>query len=1053
VLLLLAFLAPAAAPAALTGTLQGHVTEAGTKAPVAGVAVVAASTSGRYSATTDAKGAYTMVGVAPDTYTVSFQRNGYGPTSVSGVSVLADSAQIVDVVLERNLRTVARVQARSASNAYQPGQTEDSYTINSNALQTLMGKSFNTNENALLSAVPSVTMDKSGTVFIRGGQSFDTGYQLEGIDYTTPNSNLQNRSQNTGNFGLLNGIGQAQVVPGGGDATHGNGGTGIVSLSAKRGTYPEFGSLDLEINGAPFYHQLGFEYGTATPNGRFSNYITFTGVRESFQWGEFGSVGNQVGIFNDQYSARFGENIVNVPNYQTASDQESNDLLDNFFYRFGKRQQEQIQVFFQVQAIRQAYGYNGIKNLCYASCSGAYDGYGGGPGSFASGLTQQQVQLEVPLYPGQSNFLQYVGAPDAVYSPFSAMKVEYTDNMNASSFFNVRAYQTRAQQNYDLPALGVSIPQYGGTRTAIAGEYTRQVNKNNLVQAGIKWEYDHPFGTNQDVVDYENLLFHIGGPPSADPAADFAPASACPASPGSPGGPPANVTGTTVVGTSNGKYVTVPCGYLTKYFPNGVPRLPAEIDTPVNNQQIYGLFAQDTVAFGTRLKAQLGLRLDGYNFLQTTSSFAPPTVNQLLQQRLYEPHIGLTYRITSRDSLRATFGRTLSVPLAGVIGNDIQESTFSAYAGVPSFDNLTGKAATYCGTNLATVCRSYADQLYWLIRDAKYPVSGVSGPLQGSTFTNWDATYSRDLGRGFAGSITPFYRRGYDVVEATNDVVGISGTTGLPIIGPTTYSNLGIQKATGVEALITKETRGGLSGQLSLTYLNQLGSEPPGFYVPTTSVLLGNVYRSSLFSAVQSTLALNYRTKQGWRVNPVITYHSGYPYGVGTLTQVMINGIPYNVPNTVNLATPVNGSSNALLNQPVITDPQNPGTIFKPVAIGNNGLIGGSSAGSLISHPALNTNVTFEFHAPASRTTYGIALTNLFDQIYGTPVVNPYYYEAVSTGIAGPGTGSPPYFQKYGTDNGQLPKQFAPSAFPYSPYLVLPNQPPFGARFYIQLGF
>ncbi len=1044
---------PLGASAALTGQLQGHVTEAGTKVPVAGVTVAAAAPSGRYVTTTDAKGAYAIVGIVPDTYTLSFQKNGYGPFSTSGVTVLADATQIVDALLERNsLRTISHVVARSASNAFQPGQTEDSYTINSSTMQTILGKAFNTNENTLLSAAPSVTVDKTGTIFIRGGTSFETGYQLEGIDYSTPNSNLQNRSQNTGNFNLLNGVGAAQVVPGGGDASHGNTGTGLVSLTAKRGTNPGFGMIDLEINSDPFLHQLAFEYGTATGNGRFSNYLSYIGVRQAYQWGTFGTVGNTVGVFNDQYSARFGANIVNVPNYQTAANQESNDFLDNFFYRFGKNQNQQIQVFTQVQSIRQGYGYNGIANLCYASCSGAFAGYGGGPGSFASGLTDQQVEKEAPLYPGQVGFNQFVGEENAIYSPFYAGKIEYTNNVSPSTYYVVRAYQTNSDQTYDLPALGVYIPKYGGTRSAIGAEFTHQAGKSNLIQLGAKYEFDHPFGQNEDVANYENLLFHVGGPPFADPAADFAPASACIQPPSFPGGPPAPPPDSTIVGTGNGQYAIVPCGYLSKYFGNTIPRVPGEVDVPVNNQQIYGLFAQDTVTFSPRLKGQFGLRLDGYNFLQNVSSFAPPTVPQLLHQRLYEPHGGLTYRATSRDAFRITYGRTLAIPLAGEVGNDIQQSSLSAFDRIPSFDNLTGKPATYCGTNLTTACANYAQQLYWLLRDAKYPVSGISGPLRGATFTNYDLTYTRDLQHGYGLSLTPFYRRGYDVVEASNSVVGINGSTGLPIIGPTTYSNLGIQKATGVELLLSKESPTRLSGQLSATYINQLGSEPPGFYVPTTSVLLGNVYRSSQFAGVQGTLALNYRWASGWRVNPVFTYRSGYPYGVGTLTQVMIDGVPYNIPNSVNLATPANGSSNAILNQPIVTDPQNPGTKFAPIAIGNNGLIGGSSAGSLISHPTMNTDVTIEFHAPGSRATYGVAITNLYNQVYGVPVVNPYYYEAVTTGVPGPGTGSPPYFQKFGITNGQMPKAFAINANPYAPYLTLPNQPPIQARFYVQVG-
>ncbi len=92
----------------------------------------------------------------------------------------------------------------------------------------------------LLRSIPSVTIDKSGTVSIRGGFAFEAAYEFEGIDYTTPTANLQNTLQNVANFGLLNGVGSVQLIPGGGDATHGNTGTGLVLFTAKHGTFPSY---------------------------------------------------------------------------------------------------------------------------------------------------------------------------------------------------------------------------------------------------------------------------------------------------------------------------------------------------------------------------------------------------------------------------------------------------------------------------------------------------------------------------------------------------------------------------------------------------------------------------------------------------------------------------------------------------------------------------------------------------------------------------------------------------------------------------------------------
>ena len=76
--------------------------------------------------------------------------------------------------------------------------------------------------------------------------------------------------------------------------------------------------------------------------------------------------------------------------------------------------------------------------------------------------------------------------------------------------------------------------------------------------------------------------------------------------------------------------------------------------------------------------------------------------------------------------------------------------------------------------------------------------------------------------------ITPFYRRGYNVIEQTAQIIGFNYQTGSPIYGDVQYSNMGIQKATGIEALYTKELALGLSLQFGATYISQFGNEPPG---------------------------------------------------------------------------------------------------------------------------------------------------------------------------------------------------------------------------------
>ena len=1025
--------------AALNGQISGTVRDAETKAPLVGVAVTAVSPSGRYSSATDAHGYFHMVGVIPDTYTLSYSKQGYNSGSLAGVTVLADSAAVADITLSKALKTIARVTARRASSAFQPGQTEDSYSIGTADIDTVQGKAYNTNEKSLLQSFPSVTVDKTGTVEIRGGLSFQTGYQTEGIDYTEPNKNLQNPFGNVGNFNLLNGIGAAQLIPGGGDATHGNTGTGLVSFRAKRGTYPGFGSIDLEADLYPYYHQYGLEYGIATKNNRFSNYFSYLGTNQVFQYGGAGSVGNQIGIF--QGASPYGV-------YNTAANQRSDDFLDNFFYHFGSHQQRAIQLFYQSQYVNQGTNYNGFSTLCYSSCAGIYNGYlvslnvDQNVGVLKPGIEQQIL----PLYPNQTQFNAFLPQQDFITNPFSALKVEFSNNVSASTFYTVRAYQTLNNQIETQAGTGIYIPDNGGRRTGASGEFSYVASDKHLLEAGGKYEFTKPFGTLEDVSDYSNAFFDQGIPlspvqiPGNFMAADFIPASLC------------SVNGYQLTSANTdlppaGGYGTVPCGYLSKYFPNGIPRIPGEVDVPVASQQVYGWFVQDTYTY-KKVKMQTGLRLDGFNFLFPNDPLNPPTIAAVAHQRLFEPHFGITYRLTPSDFIRATYGRTLAIPLVGLFGNNIDRASLAAFNNIPSFDNSTGTVAMYCGVNLNLVCANYADQLYWVLRDAKFGANQTLAALKGATFTNYDFTYSHQFKHGVALSITPFFRRGYDIVEASSTQIGTNQATGLPLLGPLLYSNNGIQKATGAELLITKENNNpeGFSGQLSATYVNQLGNDPPGSFLPTASLELGNLYRSANFSPFQTVLALTYKT--GWmRFNPVISYNIGYPYGLGTITQNFINGVPYNLPNT-NIAFLVD--PNNLINTPpaLYVDPQNPGSRLNPNVIGSNGLPGGAAAGSLLSAPEWNVDFTFQIEPPNSRATYGLAITNLFNQLYSIPTTNFRYIYPITTGVGGPGTGNKP---PNAVPNDQSPNLFAANAFPYSPYLILPNRPGLAIRTYVQI--
>jgi hypothetical protein len=126
-LALFALAGPIDAAEATTGTLVGSVlTAAGRPVPSARVAAVSAS--GRYTAVTDARGRFTILGMAPDTYLVSTDSVGYEPAARSGVTVQPGQTQQLSFGLVPLLTKIGAVRA-SASSSFAVGMPSDSFTV------------------------------------------------------------------------------------------------------------------------------------------------------------------------------------------------------------------------------------------------------------------------------------------------------------------------------------------------------------------------------------------------------------------------------------------------------------------------------------------------------------------------------------------------------------------------------------------------------------------------------------------------------------------------------------------------------------------------------------------------------------------------------------------------------------------------------------------------------------------------------------------------------------------------------------------------------------
>jgi Carboxypeptidase regulatory-like domain/TonB dependent receptor-like, beta-barrel len=1031
------------AAAETAGIISGTVTDDRTHAPVPGTAVTAKSPSATYHAVTDARGHYVFLSVLPDNYALSFAHAGYAPYSTV-IVVLNGSQQTVNAALSTTLKTIATTRARSAGSAFQHGMTIDTYTVTGAQIETVQGKAFNTDENQLLRSIPSVTIDKSGTVSIRGGFAFEAAYEFEGIDYTAPSANLQNTLQNLGNFNLLNGVGGVQLIPGAGDATHGDTGTGLVLFAAKHGTYPQFVHVDAEAQMFPYLHQLGLEWGWADPEQRFSNYAGFIGIRQAYQYGVPGTAANTLGTLGTN-AATLGSLIDPNLVYYAPSFLSSNDFVDNAIFRFGKNQSQRLQFFVQDQQITQTLDYGGFAFLPYVSggtTAGKCASYPviGPNGPVNTAQQNYTCDALIPLFPGQPNTYAFVSQPDTLKSPFLAYKFEYGTNLGANSLLTARYFRTFIQQSQDMPAQGIFASPYGGLRTAGQIDSVTQVGTKNVVKAGLIYEYARPFGDRFDYTSYTAFtapayivtyaITHPNQPlPLPYTYSGLLPANNPSAQQGLEEDffSPALCRQLGIVGN---------CGYLSSYFPGGV-RFPYEHDVPTVGQQIYGLYLQDTADMSNRWKSELGVRLDGYNFQIPSDPGSPPSIGAVAHQRLYEPHVDVSYSPDLRDTIRFGFGHTLAIPLPSQLGANVSRDPYLPFASVPSYDNSTGLPAQYCGPHANQQCANYADQLYWLTRDYRFGSSTLEAPLVGATFTNIDVSWAHEFRDGSAMKVTPFYRRGYNVIEQTAQIIGFNYDTGTPIYGDVAYSNLGIQKATGVELLYTKEVPTGLSMQIGATYISQFGNEPPGAFLQPAALALGVTYRSPDLSPFQLNAAFNWRNAR-WRINPVIGFNVGYPYGGGYYTAVYCNGKPVIVPSS---------SLSTIFSQtPGYIDPLDPGSCTAPNIAATRGIHEPGLPGGLLTTPRLNADVTFEYSPPANgaaRSVFGLQVRNVFNQLYNVPVVNGCYGIPVTTGLT---SGTSPC--TYATP------QYAPpdvSAHGSNPYLTFPNEPPISFRFYYQV--
>jgi hypothetical protein len=1038
-LLLVAFFVlsiPVAAVAGTSGIIAGSATNASTGAPVADIHVSAVAPTGTYSATTNAKGFYSIFGVSADTYTITFSGTNFDPQTVQGVNVFADQTAHVDAAMRVSTKTLGKEIVRGVSGgAYQPKQTVDTYTVTQAQINSIQGNSLNISETNLITSLPGASADANGYPTIRGGRENEEGFQFEGIPYTDAFTNQFVNTLATPGLGLLT----VQLTPGAGSAAFGNNGTGSLNLIARKGSYPAFSTVQLAAGAGQFYHAGNFDFGTAAPDGRWSNYFAFSGSNTGFTYGNSGALP----------AAQIGRMFSTL----TEVDRE---FINNFTYRFGTNNTKSLQLFYDDAQHFFVQGYGG-NPFCFTSCDAEYQN----EISSFTGMTNDQIAAVTGFTAYQSGPNQTLAsvnrAPAEYHQPNHAIKLQFDDSINSTTFLSAKFYQVNSVVTFDFPSweeFGGSILQ-GGFTKGVTADMTTQLGDKNVLKFGADYAYLRPvydqpgagFGVLSTIFGGGDISSGLG----AFEFLDFLPNNAnCPFGLGV-------------------------CGYLSAYLPSLPARIPQNLEQSIATRQDFSLYIDDTISASSRLQIEPGLRFDGVNYRMPTPAVDPSTCTTLYlpatwntsgtgcptatfnvtkdqtQPRIPEPRLAFSYELGGNDAVRASYGRSVEFPPLGQIDFYDPPAAYSGYSKIPSNDTFNGGGPASCGiVGFQVPCKNYGEQLLW---ENQNTIQGVPlQPVKPELFDNYDVSYSHQFHGGYAFKLTPWYRRGYQATASVQSPVLVNGKpvpngSGGFLFLPPVVTNKGSNRATGVEVLVTKEAPTGLSGQFTATYINEFsnviplsGSEDFFPSIPPASLQLGNLYRVGYLSPFQTTLDLNY-AKNGWRISPQFQYNIGYPNSAGLLAAAYINGIPYNLLNT-NASGGINAAPNGTVQY---IDPMDPGSFFNPHIAATRGTPESSWPGGKLSHPITLANMTIEYSLKHNQIL-GMTVNNLFDSIAGGPSLNARY-QPVATGFSGPLTGqhSQPFFPGLGQYN------YGSIIRGQNAYVNYPNGTPRNFYFYFQV--
>ncbi|HZV79613.1 MAG TPA: TonB-dependent receptor [Candidatus Binatus sp.] len=939
VTLVLAVEATMTLAAGTTGSIYGTVTDQ-SGARLADVSVSAAAPSYTAKTVTNANGFYSLLGLPPDTYALTFSRQGYAIETRAGVTVTQDQSQNMSVALTKQPRTIGQVTVRGAASLMQPTQTSSTYTVVPKQIDALVGVPQQIFEGAVLTSLPGVFTDNAGGIIIRGGETNEVGYQLDGVENTEPVTGQFINSL------ALNGVARLVVSTGGYDVANGNTNAGIVNVVAKRGSYPGFGDVTVALNSPNFQHTFGFDYGSATPDNHFSYYFSFRGIRQSLIYGD-GST------FPVLYGAT-----------QITS---GNDDLFNFYYHFGNNNANEIQYFADIGSNLFNANWGLDFNVTpYASNNNAdriVTGLGSGLFPFAP-PDFSAVDTVMP-FPGQAALRQMTGYFDNENENHTIQKINFKHQFGANSFGEVQVFRTQSYVHFLFPwDGGVFRDDFefaDSTNSGIGFDYSNQINAQNLVSVGGETIFTKP-------------SFYANIPTSTLFQTPLECGQSC-----------AQLGLTSVFNPNMPQGYVAPLQRAQGFAPVGpLPLLPDSSSQVIDNLHRSNAWIKDEFRPNDKWTVVAGVRWDQevYEFpnnipelnLQyfvdpVTGNFVDvpgPTIGKNVSQpSQVSPRIAVSFQANPRDIFRASYGRNIEfVPMVDIESRwNIPASSRNCTIANGCFTPLPGFSPTCFNgvdpANANAACNGISNLYQQTQEDLNTHAVAQFSPVQPQTATNADFSWTHEFNGNVELRVTPYYRKGQNYVVGNTPIL-FTLPGGTPVFGTTRNSNAGINQSTGVELAVSRQLPIGLSSLISATYDNTLANYDSDFFptVNEAALLAGHLFHVDYIPFVQATANFDYVSRTGWKVIADFPFESGYLYGVGTKTFVFgPNGTtPEYVLNT-DLA------QNQIGNDPAasayyFTDPTNPGTIEHPNIVASRGTAEGPDPGSLRAPAILTLNLT-----------------------------------------------------------------------------------------------